>query len=287
VALTLRLLGGLTVGEIAAAFLVQETTMAQRITRAKAKIKGAHIPFRVPSADDLADRLAGVLAVVFLIFNEGYLASAGDEAVRADLADEAIRLGRVLRRLLPDEAEVAGLLALMLLTDARRASRVAGGELVPLPEQDRGGWNRALIAEGHDLVRECLTRARATARGPGRFQLLAAVNAVHTDAPSWPDTDWRQIAALYDQLAAVDPGPVVALNRAIAIAELDGPHVGLAEVDRLDLASYHAWHATRADLLRRLGRPGEARAAYDAAIAATTNPAEQAFLTRRRGRLTG
>jgi RNA polymerase sigma-70 factor (ECF subfamily) len=287
VALTLRLLGGLTVGEIAAAFLVQETTMAQRITRAKAKIKGAHIPFRVPSADDLADRLAGVLAVVFLIFNEGYLASAGDEAVRADLADEAIRLGRVLRRLLPDEAEVAGLLALMLLTDARRASRVAGGELVPLPEQDRGGWDRALIAEGHDLVRECLTRARATARGPGRFQLLAAVNAVHTDAPSWPDTDWRQIAALYDQLAAVDPGPVVALNRAIAIAELDGPHVGLAEVDRLDLASYHAWHATRADLLRRLGRPGEARAAYDAAIAATTNPAEQAFLTRRRGRLTG
>jgi RNA polymerase sigma-70 factor (ECF subfamily) len=287
VALTLRLLGGLTVGEIAAAFLVQETTMAQRITRAKAKIKGAHIPFRVPSADDLADRLAGVLAVVFLIFNEGYLASAGDEAVRADLADEAIRLGRVLRRLLPDEPEVAGLLALMLLTDARRASRVAGGELVPLPEQDRGGWDRALIAEGHDLVRECLTRARATARGPGRFQLLAAVNAVHTDAPSWPDTDWRQIAALYDQLAAVDPGPVVALNRAIAIAELDGPHVGLAEVDRLDLASYHAWHATRADLLRRLGRPGEARAAYDAAIAATTNPAEQAFLTRRRGRLTG
>jgi RNA polymerase sigma-70 factor (ECF subfamily) len=287
VALTLRLLGGLTVGEIAAAFLVAETTMAQRITRAKAKIKGAHIPFRIPSADDLAERLAGVLAVVFLIFNEGYLASAGDEPVRADLADEAIRLGRVLRRLLPDEPEVAGLLALMLLTDARRASRVAGGELVPLPEQDRGGWNRAFIAEGHDLVRGCLARARATGRGPGRFQLLAAVNAVHTDAPSWPDTDWRQIAALYDQLAVVDPGPVVALNRAIAIAELDGPVVGLAEVDRLDLTTYHAWHATRADLLRRLGRSGDARAAYDAAIAAATNPAERAFLARRRGQLTG
>jgi RNA polymerase sigma-70 factor, ECF subfamily len=287
VALTLRLLGGLTVAEIAAAFLVPETTMAQRITRAKAKIKGARIPYRVPSAGDLGERLAGVLAVVFLIFNEGYLASAGDVPVRAELADEAIRLGRVLRRLLPDEAEVTGLLALMLLTDARRASRVAGGELVPLPEQDRGGWDRALIAEGHDLVRECLARARTTGRAPGRFQLLAAVNAVHTDAPTWADTDWRQIAALYEQLAAVDPGPVVALNRAIAIAELDGAAVGLAEVDRLGLTGYHAWHATRADLLRRLGRSAEARTAYDAAIAATVNPAERAFLARRRGQLTG
>jgi RNA polymerase sigma-70 factor, ECF subfamily len=287
VALTLRLLGGLTVAEIAAAFLVPETTMAQRITRAKAKIKGARIPYRVPSAGDLGERLAGVLAVVFLIFNEGYLASAGDVPVRAELADEAIRLGRVLRRLLPDEAEVAGLLALMLLTDARRASRVAGGELVPLPEQDRGGWDRALIAEGHDLVRECLARARTTGRAPGRFQLLAAVNAVHTDAPTWADTDWRQIAALYEQLAAVDPGPVVALNRAIAIAELDGAAVGLAEVDRLGLTGYHAWHAARADLLRRLGRSAEARSAYDAAIAATANPAERAFLARRRGQLTG
>ena len=287
VALTLRLLGGLTVAEIAAAFLVPETTMAQRITRAKTKIKGARIPYRVPSAGDLGERLAGVLAVVFLIFNEGYLASAGDVPVRAELADEAIRLGRVLRRLLPDEAEVTGLLALMLLTDARRASRVAGGELVPLPEQDRGGWDRALIAEGHDLVRECLARARTTGRAPGRFQLLAAVNAVHTDAPTWADTDWRQIAALYEQLAAVDPGPVVALNRAIAIAELDGAAVGLAEVDRLGLTGYHAWHATRADLLRRLGRSAEARTAYDAAIAATVNPAERAFLARRRGQLTG
>jgi len=287
VALTLRLLGGLTVAEIAAAFLVQETTMAQRVTRAKAKIKGANIPYRVPSADDLAERLAGVLTVVYLVFNEGYLASAGDEPIRAELTDEAIRLGRVLRSLLPDEPEVTGLLALMLLTDARRASRVAGGELVPLPEQDRGGWDRALIAEGHDLVRECLARARETGRAPGRYQLLAAVNAVHTDAPSWADTDWRQIAALYDQFTVVDPGPVVALNRAIAIAELDGPAVGLAEVDRLELTGYHAWYATRADLLRRLGRSAEARAEYDAAIAATDNPAERAFLSRRRGQLAG
>jgi RNA polymerase sigma-70 factor (ECF subfamily) len=287
VALTLRLLGGLTVAEVAAAFLIQETTMAQRITRAKAKIKGAHIPYRIPSADDLAERLAGVLAVVFLIFNEGYLANAGDEPVRAELTDEAVRLGRVLRRLLPDEPEVAGLLALMLLTHARRASRVAGDELVPLPEQDRAGWDRALITEGHALVRECLARARATGRGPGRFQLLAAINAVHTDAPSWADTDWRQIAALYDQLAALDPGPVVALNRAIAVAELDGPAVGLAAVERLALTGYHAWHATRADLLRRLGRSAEARAAYDAAIAATDNAAERAFLARRRGQLAG
>ncbi|GEL18263.1 RNA polymerase sigma factor [Pseudonocardia asaccharolytica] len=287
VALTLRLFGGLTVAEIAAAFLVSETTMAQRITRAKAKIKGAKIPYRVPSVDDLAERLAGVLTVVYLVFNEGYLASAGDEPIRAELADEALRLGRVLRSLLPDEPEATGLLALMLLTDARRASRVADGELVPLPEQDRGGWDHALITEGHDLVRECLARARETGRPPGRYQLLAAVNAVHTDAPSWADTDWHQIAALYDQLAVVDPGPVAALNRAIASAELDGPAVGLAEMDRLELTGYHAWHATRADLLRRLGRSAEARAEYDAAIAATDNSAERAFLSRRRGQLAG
>jgi RNA polymerase sigma-70 factor (ECF subfamily) len=193
----------------------------------------------------------------------------------------------VLRTLLPDEAEIAGLLALMLLIDARRPSRVAGGELVPLPEQDRAGWDRTLITEGHALVRECLDRARRTGRGPGRYQLLAAVNAVHTDAPSWADTDWRQIAALYDQLLGVDPGPVVALNRAVAVAELDGPAVGLAAVDRLGLTGYHAWHATRADLLRRLGRSSEAHAAYDAAIAATDNPAERAFLSRRRGQLSG
>ena len=280
VALTLRLLGGLTVPEIAAAFLVPETTMAQRITRAKAKIKGANIPYRVPGEADLAERLAGVLAVLYLVYNEGYLASSGEAAVREDLTGEAIRLVRILRPLLPDVPEVTGLLALMLLTESRRATRQAGDELVPLHEQDRGGWDRTLIAEGHDLVRECLRLNR-----PGRYQILAAINAVHTDAPTAADTDWAQIATLYDQLYAVDPSPVVALNRAIAVAELDGPEVGLAIVDKLPLTTYHAWHATRADLLRRLGRSAEARAAYDAAIAATENDAERTYLARRRSQL--
>ncbi len=280
VALTLRLLGGLTVGEIAQAFLVPEKTMAQRITRAKKKIKDAHIPFRVPAPDDLGQRLAAVLAVVYLVFNEGYLASSGTEPIREDLTTEAIRLGRTLRALLPDDPEVAGLLALMLLTESRRTTRVAGGELVPLDQQDRGGWDRDLIAEGHALVRECLARNR-----PGQYQLLAAVNAVHTDAPTAAATDWQQIVVLYSQLYAVLPTPVVALNRAVAVAELDGPEVALAEVDRLPLTTYHAWHATRADLLRRLGRSADARAAYDAAIAATDNAAERAYLRRRRGSL--
>jgi RNA polymerase sigma-70 factor, ECF subfamily len=280
VALTLRLLGGLTVAQIAQGFLVPETTMAQRITRAKRKIKDAHIPYRVPAAEDLGPRLGGVLAVVYLVFNEGYLASSGDAPVREDLTAEAIRLGRILRSLLPGDPEVAGLLALMLLIEARRTTRVAGGELVPLHEQDRGGWDRELIAEGHRLVRECLAIDR-----PGHYQLLAAVNAVHTDAPTAGDTDWAQIAALYTRLQAVTPSPVVALNRAVAIAELDGPEVALAEVDRLPLTTYHAWHATRADLLRRLGRSGEARAAYDAAVEATENEAERAYLRRRRGSL--
>jgi RNA polymerase sigma-70 factor, ECF subfamily len=280
VALTLRLLGGLTVGEIAEAFFVPETTMAQRITRAKKKIKVAKIPYRVPAPGDLTERLAGVLAVVYLIFNEGYLSTSGAAPIREELTGEAIRLGRVLRELLPDVPEVAGLLALMLLIEARRASRVAAGELVPLPEQDRGGWDRDLIDEGHALVRECLATNR-----PGHYQLLAAINAVHTDAPTAADTDWAQVATLYTQLYAVSPTPVVALNRAVAVAELDGPEVALAEVDRLDLTSYHAWHATRADLLRRLGRSTEARAAYDAAIAATANEAERAYLSRRRGTL--
>lgn len=280
VALTLRLLGGLTVAEIAQAFLVPETTMAQRITRAKRKIRDAHIPYRVPAADDLTARLGAVLAVVYLVFNEGYLASSGEHSIREDLTAEAIRLGRLLRSLLPGEPEVAGLLALMLLTEARRKARVAAGELVPMRDQDRGGWDRELIAEGHDLVRECLAVGR-----PGQYQLLAAINAVHTDAPDAAATDWRQIAALYDQLYAVAPSPVVALNRAVAVAELDGPAVALAEVDRLDLTAYHAWHATRAELLRRLGRSAEARPAYDAAIAATDNPAERAYLSRRRGSL--
>ncbi len=280
VALTLRLLGGLTVAEIAQAFLVPETTMAQRITRAKAKIKAANIPYKVPDAADLDERLAGVLAVVYLVFNEGYLSSSGEAAIRDELTGEAMRLGRVLRGLLPDAPEVAGLLALMLLSEARRSTRVAGDELVPLHEQDRGGWDRALIAEGHELVRECLRINR-----PGHYQLLAAINAVHTDAPTAADTDWSQIATLYDHLYAVTPTPIVALNRAIAVAELDGPEVALAEVDRLELTTYHAWHATRADLLRRLGRSDDARQAYDAAIAATDNEAERAYLSRRRGSL--
>lgn len=285
VALTLRLLGGLTVAEIAQAFLVPEATMAQRITRAKAKIKGAGIPFRVPGPDDLVERVGAVMAVVYLVFNEGYLSSSADAPIRAELTGEAIRLGRLLRHLLPDDPEVAGLLALMLLVESRRGSRVAGGELVPLGEQDRGGWDRAMIAEGHALVRECLERNR-----PGRYQVMAAVNAVHTDAPTAADTDWAQVAALYTQLLALDPSPIVELNRAIAVAELDGPAVALADVDRLParapaLSSYHAFHATRADLLRRLGRSAEAREAYDAAIAATDNAAEVAYLTRRRDQL--
>ncbi|MGH3307535.1 MAG: RNA polymerase sigma factor, partial [Nocardioides sp.] len=229
---------------------------------------------------DLTERLAAVLAVIYLVFNEGYLSTSGEAPVREELTGEAIRLGRVLRELLPGVPEVAGLLALMLLTEARRQTRVAAGELVPLHEQDRGGWDRELIDEGHALVRECLEANR-----PGQYQLLAAINAVHTDAPAAADTDWAQVATLYTQLYAVTPTPVVALNRAVAVAELDGPEVALAEVDRLDLTSYHAWHATRADLLRRLGRSAEARAAYDAAIAATANEAERAYLSRRRGTL--
>ena len=280
IALTLRLLGGLTVAEIAQAFLVPEATMAQRITRAKKKIAAAKVPYRVPEAADLPERLGGVLAVLFLIFNEGYLASGEGDPVRADLTAEAIRLTRILRRLLPGEPEVAGLLGLLVLTEARHEARVRNGQLVPLAEQDRAGWDRASIAEGHDLVRECLAVNR-----PGRYQLLAAINAVHTDAPTASDTDWSQVVALYDQLTRVDPSPIVALNRAVALAELDGPEVALALVDRLPLTGYHAWHVTRADLLRRLGRSAEARDSYDAAIAATQNSAERAYLLRKRGEL--
>ncbi len=287
VALTLRLLGGLTVDEIARAFLVAETTMAQRITRAKAKIKGANIPFRVPERGDLNDRLTAVLAVVYLVFNEGYLASSGDDPIRADLTSEAIRLGRILRQLLPDEGEVAGLLALMLLTDARHETRVAGGELVTLDEQDRSRWDRDLITEGHTLVRECLARVEQTDGLPGSYQIMAAINAVHTDANEARLTDWGQIVALYDQLMVVAPTPVVELNRAVAIAELDGPDVALAIVDQLDLSGYHAWHVARAELLGRLGRSSESCKAYDAAIAATDNPAETAYLSRRRSQVAG
>lgn len=287
VALTLRMVGGLTVPEIARAFLVPEPTVAQRITRAKAKIKAAGIPWRVPGAEDLPVRVDGVLAVLYLVLNEGYLAGSADaEPVRADLTGEAIRLARLVRELLPADGEVAGLLALMLLTEARRTARVsAAGELVTLDQQDRNAWDRELISEGHALVRERL----ASGEAPGRYQVLAAINAVHTDAADARDTDWSQVAALYDQLVRIDPTPVVALNRAIAIAELDGPHVALALVDELaaPLTDYHAFHATRADLLRRLGRSDAAREAYDRAIHLTGNAAEMAYLTRRRAELAG
>jgi RNA polymerase sigma-70 factor (ECF subfamily) len=285
VALTLRMVAGLTVPEISRAFLVQETAMGQRITRAKAKIKAARIPYRVPSAEDLPGRVSGVLAVLFLVFNEGYLASGPDtDPVRRDLTGEAIRLTRLIRALLPQDGEVAGLLALMLLTEARHTARVsAGGELVTLDEQDRGAWDVALIAEGHRLVRERLAAGVA----PGRYQILAAINAVHTSARDVRDTDWSQIVALYDQLVRLDSSPIIALNRAIAVAELDGPEVALAIVDRLEfrLADYHAYHATRAHLLRRLGRSRQSRAAYDRAIELAGNTAEIAYLTRRRDQL--
>ncbi len=285
VALTLRMVGGLTVPEIARAFLVQESTMGQRITRAKAKIKAARIPYRVPSTDDLPGRVSGVLAVLYLIFNEGYLTSGPDShPVRHDLTTEAIRLVRLVGELMPQDGEVTGLLALMLLTEARRPARLsASGELVTLGEQDRGAWDSALVEEGHGLVRQRL----ATGEAPGRYQVLAAINAVHTSARDARDTDWSQIVALYDQLLRLDPSPIVALNRAVAVAELDGPDVALAMVDRLHeaLADYHAYVVVRADLLRRLGRSEESRAAYDRAIALAGNTAERAYLTRRRDQL--
>jgi len=285
VALTLRMVAGLTVGEIARAFLVQESTMGQRITRAKAKIKAARIPHRVPAAEDLPARICGVLAVLYLVFNEGYLATGPDtDPVRHDLTAEAIRLTRLIHALLPQDGETAGLLALMLLTEARRTARVsASGDLVTLVEQDRGSWDAALIAEGHRLVRERL----ATGVAPRHYQILAAISAVHTSARDVRDTDWSQVLALYDQLVRIDPSPIVALNRAVAVAEIDGPDVALAAVDRLEdtLASYHLYHATRADLLHRLGRSQQARSAYNQAIELAGNTAEIAYLTRRRNQL--
>jgi RNA polymerase sigma-70 factor, ECF subfamily len=270
VALTLRLIGGLSTAEIARAFLVPEPTMAQRLVRAKGKIRDAAIPYRVPPEAELPARLRAVLTVVYLIFNEAHLGRAG-------LATEAIRLCRVLADLMPDEPEVLGLLALMLLTESRRAARTGrNGELVLLAEQDRNRWDRALLTEGQALVRQCLRRGQ-----PGPYQIQAAISAVQSDAPSTADTDWAQILALYDQLLACSPTPVVALNRAVAVAEVRGPEVALGLVDGLSLDGYYLYHAIRADLLRRLGREAEAATAYESALARAHNPAERAFLTGR------
>ncbi len=277
VALTLKLSGGLSTAQIARAFLVPEPTMAQRLVRAKAKIRAAGIPYRIPEADELPARLAAVLAVVYLVFNEGYSSSAGDRLICAELCDEAIRLGRLLLELMPQEPEVLGLLALMLLVDARRAARTdAAGNFVKLAQQDRTSWDPSRIAEGQALLRVCLERNR-----PGPYQLQAAINAVHSDAADAAHIDWRQILALYDQWMDMVPSPVVALNRAVVVAELDGAEQALKLVDELELPDYHLFHAVRAELLRRLGRMPEAAAAYEAAIERCGNAREKQFLEQQ------
>ena len=277
VALTLRLLGGLTTAEIARAFLVPEATMAQRLVRAKAKIRDAKVPYRVPQGAELPERLQPVLAVVYLIFNEGYNAGPADSPDRAGLCAEAIRLGRLLTSLMPDEPEAAGLLALMLLIESRRAARFThDGGLVLLAAQDRGRWDGGLASEGRELVRQCLHRNR-----PGPYQLQAAINAVHSDAATAGDTDWAQILQLYDQLVSVAPGPVVALNRAVALAELDGPVAALAAIEGLGLEDYYLFHAVRADFLVRLGRLPEAAAAYKRALELAGSAADRRFLAEK------
>ena len=277
VALTLRLLGGLTTPEIARAFLVSEATMAQRIVRAKGKIKDAGIPYRIPRAADLPARLPPVLAVIYLIFNEGYAASSGPTLIRDELCAEGLRLARLVAGLMPDEPEAGGLLALLLLITARRPARTTvEGVFIRLADQDRSQWDRALIGEGQEIVRACVRRGR-----PGPYQLQAAIQAVHSAAPAVTATDWPAILRLYDQLTVLAPTPVVALNRAVVVAEIDGPAAALALVDGLDLPGYYLFHAIRADLLQRLHRTDDAAAAYAAARELTGNDAERAFLADR------
>jgi RNA polymerase sigma-70 factor (ECF subfamily) len=281
VALTMKLIAGLGTDEIARAFLVPETTMAQRLVRAKRKIKAANIPYRIPGDAELPNRLKPVLAVIYLVYNEGHVATTGDHLIRHDVSSEAIRLARLLADLMPDEPEVIGLLALMLLTEARRPARTGrDGELVRLPDQDRGLWDRALIAEGQGLVRACLRRNQ-----PGPYQIQAAIAAVHADGRSPEETDWAQIVALYDQLLQFVPTPVVELNRAIAVAERGDVAKALASVEKLGLDGYHLYHATRGDLLERLGRDAEAADAYASAVELTNNQAERRHLRHREARL--